>query len=61
MSKFSKRHYILIAKIFNKYNLLYNPIALEIVYSFVDLFLSDNDLFNKDRFLKACGIVIDKE
>ena len=56
MVKFQKRHYEDIAKVIKyskSFNLVYKK---ELVNSFCDMFIEDNKLFSRTRFIKACGL-----
>lgn len=46
-----KKHYIAIAKILDT-----ESTRKDVMYKMADYFASDNPLFDKAKFLKACGI-----
>lgn len=60
----TRKHFILIASILKKYytcettkgNLLCKQAFFELISDFTTLCESENAQFDKDRFLKACGI-----
>lgn len=55
---FTKMHYEKVAEI------LYQCMSRmdaneEVAYSFADAFAKDNPLFDRDRFMRACGLTVD--
>jgi len=64
LSDFHRKHYKAIAKIISKVE--NTTIRTMLAENFAILFSEDNELFNRERFLKACGIeptrpITDKE
>ncbi len=51
----SKKDYIAIAAIVRKQSLL-APFAIELANALAKVFAKDNVLFNRDRFIEACGV-----
>jgi len=52
----TKKHFIALARIFSKYNLDVHSIGKEIFWDIVELCENENPNFDKERFLKACGV-----
>ena len=55
----TKKDYIKIAECFKKYGSINNQSRL--VNGLCKIFKNDNPLFDKDTFLKACGMDMDGE
>lgn len=55
----TKKHYIAIATIINDAYTAESDMGIikDIAYPLADYFATDNKLFNRERFLAACGIV----
>jgi hypothetical protein len=53
----SKKHFIKLAQIFRKYNLnVENSQGKDILADIIELCENENPNFDKERFLKACGV-----
>ena len=55
-SLFSTRHYEAIAAVIERELPMYYQSIRDVAYRMADLFAGDNPRFNRERFLKACGI-----
>lgn len=59
MTLFTRRHYQAIAEEFKgcRESAGFDHVEVEaVVAAFVDMFLRDNPNFNREKFLKACGM-----
>lgn len=64
--RYSKRHYEDVAKLLSTVTVEHGTsmeaglggvaCLTQVMYDFADLFTADNPLFDRDRFLKACGL-----
>ena len=57
---FTKRHYIIIAEVIKGIRTLSDGERAIVAGNFAFAF-RNNHLFDKDRFIKACGVISDKQ